>query len=147
MSCRNFLAKLLLRSPANLPPPRQEEEMPAASEDCDGVRTLKLLLDERNREIQLKEEAIQLLQSELEERDNLIRHLKNEIDKFRQVVRPLTQKIITQQITLLGDEPQDVSVTVQVHEQRRQRQAISAEPSNSRQGEELQIKKIAKSSK
>ncbi|RZC35135.1 hypothetical protein BDFB_003268 [Asbolus verrucosus] len=95
------------------------------------VQSLKKLLEDKNRELQLKEETIALLEKELDDKDAIIKHLHNEIDKFRQVVKPITQKIITKQLSLDDGKP------------RIKRQAISAEPLND-QGADLQITKIPK---
>lgn len=114
-------------------------------EESDELRTMGKLLKERDDEILRKEEAIRMLRTEIEEKDALIKHLKNEIDKFRQVVRPITQRIITKQISL-GDEPKDHLKKVAV-EQRIKRQAISAEPVDSQSDEEFEITKIPKCQK
>lgn len=99
--------------------------------DTETILALKTLLKEKIDEIKLKDETITLLEKELDEKDAQIFYLKNEIDKFRQVVKPLTHKIITKQITL--DEPLDEfkgkKLPTQISiEPRIKRQAISAEP-------------------
>jgi predicted RNase H-like nuclease (RuvC/YqgF family) len=100
--------------------------------ETEVVQGLKKLLEDKNRELQLKEEMITLLEKELDDKDAIIKHLHNEIDKFRQVVKPITQKIITKQLELGDERP------------RIKRQAISAEPLNA-SASDLQIKKIPKS--
>ncbi|KAL3273183.1 hypothetical protein HHI36_014637 [Cryptolaemus montrouzieri] len=147
MSCYAFMNKFL---PKKIRGQQSTIEMPISEEDA--IQALKLLLDEKKKELKKKDDAISLLEKKLDEKDNLIRHLQNEIDKFRQVVRPLTQKIITKQISL-GDEiwmtnsvsPGVENTRVQgLVEPRIKRQAISAEPLNLK-GADYQIKKIPKS--
>ncbi|XP_057665842.1 cGMP-dependent protein kinase, isozyme 2 forms cD4/T1/T3A/T3B isoform X3 [Diorhabda carinulata] len=132
MSCYTFLTKILHRNKIG-----SDSEMPAQHGDPEVVASLRRLLDERNRELKLKEETICLLEKELNAKDKLIKNLQNEIDKFRQVVTPLTHKIITKR---LGFE-RDAETNVQEH--RTKRQAISAEPLS----KEVcwQIKKVPKS--
>lgn len=127
---------------------------------------LKQLLNDRTEELKRRDEMILLLERELDEKDSLIRHLRNEIDKFRQVVRPLTQQIITQQRSSTTNNNNVLSVqdefwlgtgclitgventrVVAVSEPRIKRQAISAEPLSQIQNGELQIVKIPKSQK
>jgi cGMP-dependent protein kinase len=123
MSCYNFITKVLHRR-------KIQAEMPPS--ETEVVQGLKKLLEDKNRELQLKEEMITLLEKELDDKDAIIKHLHNEIDKFRQVVKPITQKIITKQLELGDERP------------RIKRQAISAEPLNA-SASDLQIKKIPKS--
>ncbi|XP_056634129.1 cGMP-dependent protein kinase, isozyme 2 forms cD4/T1/T3A/T3B isoform X3 [Diorhabda sublineata] len=132
MSCYTFLTKILHRNKIG-----SDSEMPAQHGEPEVVASLRRLLDERNRELQLKDETICLLEKELNAKDKLIKNLQNEIDKFRQVVTPLTHKIITKR---LGFE-RDAETNVQEH--RIKRQAISAEPLS----KEVcwQIKKVPKS--
>ncbi|KAJ8968020.1 hypothetical protein NQ317_003931 [Molorchus minor] len=145
MSCYSFITKLLHRKKIEAECDILDNEMPPS--ETEMVTSLKRLLEEKNRELKLKEETISLLEKELDDKDALVKYLRNEIDKFRQVVRPLTQKIINKQLNL-GDEPCIGSGTgnnkVQASaEPRIKRQAISAEPLNS-QGGDLHIKKIPK---
>lgn len=146
MYCRNFLAKFLTRPKLTEEPTSSPDEMPPA-DVYETIRTLRRLLQEKTDELRLREDTIAMLERELEDRDALIRHLKNEIDKFRQVVRPITQKIITKQINLGDDVPWTVvekAKAVPTGEHRIKRQAISAEPINSQLEEEQQITKIPK---
>lgn len=122
MSCYNFVGKMLHRRKCQAEMPPYEPEI---------VQRLQKLLEDRTKELQKKEEAIALLEKELSSKDAVIKHLYNEIDKFRQVVKPITQKLITKQISLNDAKP------------RTKRQAISAEPLNV-QTNSLQIKKIPK---
>lgn len=149
MSCRNFLAKFLTRPKLTEELTQPSDEMPPA-DAYETIRTLQRLLQEKTDELRLREDTIAMLERELEDRDALIRHLKNEIDKFRQVVRPITQKIITKQINLGDDVPWTVvekAKAVPAGEQRIKRQAISAEPVDSQLEEEPQIIKIPKGAK
>ncbi|KAI5712068.1 hypothetical protein M8J76_005496 [Diaphorina citri] len=75
---------------------------------------------ELERELLRREEYIGVLERYLDERDHKIRHLQNEIDKFRQIVRPLTQQVIS-----LNTYWDDGYVTPAA---KMKRQAISAEP-------------------
>ncbi|XP_050511706.1 cGMP-dependent protein kinase, isozyme 2 forms cD4/T1/T3A/T3B isoform X3 [Diabrotica virgifera virgifera] len=121
MSCYTFITKILYRNKIGTEASIVDNEMPAHAES-EVITSLRRLLDEKNRELKLKEETICLLEKELDGKDCLIKHLQNEIDKFRQVVKPLTHKIITKQINLnRSREPS-------VQEHRTKRQAISAEP-------------------
>lgn len=147
MSCYAFLNKIL---PKKIRGTQATTTMPIS--ESDAIQALKLLLEEKKKELKSKDDAIATLEKKLEEKDNLIRHLQNEIDKFRQVVKPLTQRIITSQISL-GDElwmrehaaPGVENTTVQaLIEPRIKRQAISAEPLNLKSGD-WTIKKVAKS--
>lgn len=113
--------------------------------DSDTVLSLKRLLHDQSIELRKRQEAIEGLQKELTDRENEIKYLKNEIDKFRQVVSPLTQKIITKQISFLDDtEKFKVSISNNNVEQRIKRQAISAEPL-ALLSEEFKIEKFLKS--
>ncbi|KAJ3649349.1 hypothetical protein Zmor_021099 [Zophobas morio] len=122
MSCYNFITKVLHRR-------KYVTEMPPS--ETEVVQSLKKLLEDKNRELKLKEETIALLEKELDDKDAIIKHLHNEIDKFRQVVKPITQKIITKQLNLGDEKP------------RIKRQAISAEPLNEAVGD-LHITKSPK---
>lgn len=122
--------------------------MPGSEKET--ISALKSLLSDKIEQLKLKEETIALLEKELDDKDAQIVYLKNEIDKFRQVVKPLTQRIITKQIAFTEDSfddeeflrkvlPPQVSI-----EPRTKRQAISAEPIRS-DGNQMQIVKIPKS--
>lgn len=93
-----------------------------------------------------KDEALCRLEKELKEKEAVIVDLQNEIDKFRQVVRPITQKIITKQLSL-GDDDWEGSggSRVVLEQMRTKRQAISAEPLSNRSSDEYQITKTPKS--
>lgn len=51
----------------------------------DTIHHLKKLLYEKTEEVKIRDETISLLERELDDKDAQIRHLRNEIDKFRQV--------------------------------------------------------------
>ncbi|XP_050302921.1 cGMP-dependent protein kinase, isozyme 2 forms cD4/T1/T3A/T3B isoform X3 [Anthonomus grandis grandis] len=145
MSCYSFLNKLVQRSKKMSP------------HDLELLSSYQQLLEEKNKELLKKDEVINQLEKKLEDKELLIKYLQNEIDKFRQVVKPITQKIITKQLSLGEDiwcvnnnninnnnngsdsEPQSL-------EPRIKREGISAEPLTLSKWD-LQIKKIAKSSR
>nr|CAH7741410.1 unnamed protein product [Callosobruchus chinensis] len=147
MSCYNFITRFLHRNKIDAEDIIENEMPPSETE---VVSSLRRLLEEKNRELKLKEETISLLEKELDDKDSTIKHLHNEIDKFRQVVKPITQKIITKQICLDGvcwqvptevpEEDEDEAQST--NETRTKRQAVSAAPPLA--GEHLQIKKIPK---
>lgn len=145
MSCYNFVCNILNRYKVQ----REQSTMPTSA-DTETVQALKKLLGDKNEELKLKEETIMLLERELDDKDTLIRHLQNEIDKFRQVVKPITQKILTKQINLdeaaLTESGFESPPALAVNEPRIKRQAISAEPLNSH-GSEVKIVKISKSAR
>lgn len=135
MSCYNFVSRILPKKK------KEQDEMP----DSDTVLSLKRLLHDQSIELRKRQATIDLLQKELFDKDNEIKYLKNEIDKFRQVVSPLTQKIITKQISFFDDpEKFKVSISNNNVEQRIKRQAISAEPL-AQQSVEFKIEKFPKS--
>uniref|UniRef100_A0A224XKS9 cGMP-dependent protein kinase n=1 Tax=Panstrongylus lignarius TaxID=156445 RepID=A0A224XKS9_9HEMI len=71
------------------------------------------------------EEKLRYLEQAIEERDQTIRHLKNELDMFRQVVRPLTA-VMTSSCPQCGGRLSATSIVeTRIHPRR---QAISAEP-------------------
>jgi len=63
------------------------------------LRDLERELARRMSESRKKDEYIARLEHRLDERDASVRHLRNEIDKFRQVVRPLTHHIMAIQMS------------------------------------------------
>jgi len=114
-------------------------------------------LARRASESRKKDDYIARLEHRLDERDASVRHLRNEIDKFRQVVRPLTQHIMAMQMSA-----DDLSVCGggccngggfggnggrggSAFKGRPTRQAISAEPL--RTTDPLPIVKVPKSTK
>ncbi|KAL1497632.1 hypothetical protein ABEB36_008558 [Hypothenemus hampei] len=140
MSCYGFINKLVHRSKKMSP---QEVEI---------ISNYKLLLDEKSKELLKKDEYIIQLEKKLEDKELMIKYLQNEIDKFRQVVKPITQKIITKQITL-GDDVWNVKNGTQNNQEeqaqepsRIKREGISAEPVNLSKTD-LHITKIPKTSR
>lgn len=172
MNIFNYISSLMQRFHYYSTSPEQEVSLNSSSnihlqmpeEDIEMASTvshLKQMLHDRNEELKRRDEMIVLLERELDEKDALIRHLRNEIDKFRQVVRPLTQQIITQQRNSNNNNiPEEFWVggstgllpgventrVIPVAEPRIKRQAISAEPLSQINGAngELQIVKIPK---
>lgn len=109
------------------------------------IEALRHLLHTKDEEIRAKDELLFHLETELKEKESTIVHLKNEIDKFRQVVRPITQKIITKQFSLVDDDGWAVEKGNKGVELRTKRQAISAEPLSNRSSDEYLITKTPKS--
>lgn len=64
------------------------ELLRARSGTMDTVTQLKQMLYEKTEELKIRDETIGMLEKELDEKDAQIRHLRNEIDKFRQVWKP-----------------------------------------------------------
>lgn len=87
-------------------------------------------------------------------KDDRIRELQNEIDKFRQIVRPLTQAMFERSRStdsfdewgVTGPGVESTRVLPLLAEPRMKRQAISAEPLSSMVGMEGDLVKIPKSS-
>lgn len=151
MSCYTFITRLLHRNKIEAEVDILDNEMPPS--DTEIVTSLKRLIEDKNLEIKMKDEHIRLLEKELDDKDGMIRHLRNEIDKFRQVVRPITQKIITKQfnfgeaVPLKEANGDGARRALQPSaEPRIKRQAISAEPLN-REEIDLHINKIPKSAR
>ncbi|KAG8250251.1 cGMP-dependent protein kinase 1 [Homalodisca vitripennis] len=92
-----------------------------------GTKELERRLAEREADITRRNDVISYLEKELDERDALIRHLRNEIDKFRQVVRPITQHMVSH-LGLHGDNTESEEGWDPAQRLRTKRQAISAEP-------------------
>lgn len=95
-------------------------------------------------------EELTAIQKDSMEKDYLIVDLKNEIDKFRQVVRPLTQAFLEQKKSDSLDWHPGVESTRVFNfngEQRMKRQGFSAEPLSQMSGNEVgELVKIPKSS-
>lgn len=107
------------------------------------VRELERRVMEKEAEVVRRNEVISYLEKELDERDATIRHLRNEIDMFRQVVRPITQQLVCGFNN--SSDPSSVEWDP-VERLRTKRQAISAEPIVGALGE-LTITKIPKTAK
>lgn len=110
------------------------------------VRELERRLAEREEDIIRRNEVIKYLEKELDERDATIRHLRNEIDMFRQVVRPITQHMVNQQLSVHGTNNNGDAEWDPTTRLRTKRQAISAEPIVAALGE-LTITRIHKTAK
>ncbi|XP_065156366.1 cGMP-dependent protein kinase, isozyme 2 forms cD4/T1/T3A/T3B isoform X3 [Atheta coriaria] len=91
---------------------------------------MRRLLQERSEECKRQEARANRLERELDARDLQLRHLRNELDKYRQVVNPLTQKIIHEydRVAAAADADARNAVLVGLIEPRIKRLAISAEP-------------------
>ena len=88
------------------------------------------------------ESRVRALEAALDEREALIRHLKNELDMFRQVVPPLTQQVVTQLCVRCGLQEEGTTAPPQP---RIKRQAISAEPvTTSQQTAPVKVPKTTK---
>lgn len=123
------------------------------------LRDLERELALRTAESRKKDDYIARLEHRLDERDASVRHLRNEIDKFRQVVRPLTHHIMAIQMSaddLVGGGGgggggccngggHHGHAAGSLFKGRPTRQAISAEPL--RTTDPLPIVKVPKSSK
>jgi cGMP-dependent protein kinase len=122
------------------------------------LRDLERELARRMSESRKKDEYIARLEHRLDERDASVRHLRNEIDKFQQVVRPLTQHIMAMQMAddylehsagccngRGGHHHGFVGPAASSFKGRPTRQAISAEPL--RTTDPLPIVKVPKSTK
>ncbi|XP_054267618.1 cGMP-dependent protein kinase, isozyme 2 forms cD4/T1/T3A/T3B isoform X6 [Macrosteles quadrilineatus] len=106
-----------------------------------AVKELERRLAEREADLNRRNDVISYLEKELDERDALIRHLRNEIDKFRQVVRPITQHMVSH-LGLQGNGELEAEWEP-AQRLRTKRQGLSAEPIIG----DLKIIKIAKSAK
>lgn len=138
---------------SNIETDRMAKQSEIASERSDASSTVKTsdveLIREQNETIkELNEKILRLsrnlniVQKNLEAREDRIFELQMEIDKFRQVVRPITQAMVGQQgkcncmeewnncISGIGDWSPGIESTrvLPVSEPRIKRQAISAEP-------------------
>lgn len=103
---------------------------------------------ELNSKILRLSEELTAVQKDSMEKDFLIVDLKNEIDKFRQVVRPLTQAFLEQKKPDSLDWSPGVESTRVFHfngETRMKRQGFSAEPLSQMAGNEIgELVKIPK---
>lgn len=116
---------------------------------------MKRLVFDKTEELKRRDKIIALLENEIDDKDAQIRYLKNELDKYRQVVKPLTRQIIdSHRNGLDGDEERFVMKIPGIEntrvyplgETRLKRTAISAEPLSAlTQDHEMKLVKIAKS--
>lgn len=113
------------------------------------LRDLERELARSESESRKKDEYIARLECRLDERDASVRHLRNEIDKFQQVVRPLTHHIMSMRMAADDDPPVygggGGGPQRGTFKGRPTRQAISAEPL--RATDPLPIVKVPKSAK
>lgn len=143
-----------------LPPPRKIVENGCADVSETNEELLRKLKAHDALIKELSEKCIRLthdmtyVQRKSFAKDDRIRELQNEIDKFRQVVRPLTQAMFERKRSDSYDEwasgglsPGVESTRVlPLNEPRMKRQAISAEPLSALAGMEGELVKIPKSS-
>lgn len=134
-----------------------EQSADIVSEQPESISELKKALSERDSLVkELSEKIIRLshdltyVQRKSFAKDDKIVELQNEIDKFRQVVRPLTQAILERkrsdsfvEWTSPGIESTRI---LPLAEGRIKRQAISAEPLSNMAGMDGELVKVPKSS-
>lgn len=135
-----------------------EQSDDIVSEKPESISELKQALSERDALIkELSEKIIRLshdltyVQRKSFAKDDKIIELQNEIDKFRQVVRPLTQAILERKrsdsFVEWNSSPGVESTRIlPLSEGRIKRQAISAEPLSNMAGMEGELVKVPKSS-
>lgn len=118
----------------------------------------KKQLMEKTEELKRRDQTIATLERDLDSRDATIRYLKIELDKYKHVVQPLTQKLIVKKKS--GDDDDYLTINcksngventrvLSVKEPKMKRTAISAEPLSAmcQSMDDLQIDKVEKSSK
>lgn len=117
---------------------------------------MKRLVLEKTEELKRRDKIIALLENEMDDKDAQIRYLKNEIDKYRQVVKPLTRQIIDSHKNGLDEEECFVMKSPGIEntrvyplgEPRLKRTAISAEPLSAlTKDHEMKLVKIPKTHK
>lgn len=121
---------------------RSDSSTVAKTSDVELIREQNEIIKELNEKILRLSRNLNVVQRHLESREERIVELQTEIDKFRQIVRPITQAMVGQQkkcncmeewnncISGIGDWSPGVESTrvLPVAEPRIKRQAISAEP-------------------
>ena len=140
-----------------------------------SLRDLQRSLALRIEEVKQRDEIIDSLEREIRQRDRQIRQMQVELDKFKQILKPMTQQLaqnLTIQAMVLSDPTADNSVpgrdglttsskqpsiglsslglTSKAKEERIKRVAISAEPigkKGSLNPKDLVINKIEKGDK
>lgn len=127
-------------------------------EQPESISELKKALSERDSLIkELSEKIIRLshdltyVQRKSFAKDDKIIELQNEIDKFRQVVRPLTQAILERKrsdsfVEWTSSPGVESTRVLPLSEGRIKRQAISAEPLSNMAGMDGELVKVPKSS-
>ncbi|XP_039756565.1 cGMP-dependent protein kinase, isozyme 2 forms cD4/T1/T3A/T3B isoform X3 [Pararge aegeria] len=111
---------------------------------------MKRLVIEKTQEVKLRDRIIARLEDDVDEKDATIRYLTNEIDKFRQVVKPLTKQMFDIQRNDVEEERVKTpglenTRILPVGEPRLKRTAISAEPLSSMSQDNQMLIKIPKS--
>lgn len=117
---------------------------PKTTSDAELIREQNETIKDLNEKVLRLSRNLNLVQRNLQERDERIVELQTEIDKFRQIVRPITQAMVVGQqqrncncmdewnncISGIGDWSPGLESTrvLPVKEPRIKRQAISAEP-------------------
>lgn len=112
--------------------------------NMETIREQNETIKELNEKVIRLARHLNYVQRHLQAKEELIVELQNEIDKFRQIVRPITQKMFTRKkcscadewndcISGIGDWSPGIESTrvLSVVEPRMKRQAISAEPLSS----------------
>lgn len=138
-------------------PNDDEQSNEIVSEKPETISELNKALNDRDSLIkELSEKIIRLshdltyVQRKSFAKDDKIIELQNEIDKFRQVVRPLTQAILERKRSdsfVEWNSPGVESTRIlPLSESRIKRQAISAEPLSSMAGMDGELVKVPKSS-
>lgn len=87
-----------------------------------------------------REKYIEQLENKLDEQDAKIRHLTNEIEKYKHIIQPLTSMVFS--LRTIGLD--DTDLTSKSAEKRIKKIAISAEPTDDLKVEDLKIKPITK---
>lgn len=118
--------------------------IPKTTSDAELIREQNETIKELNEKVLRLSRNLNLVQRNLQEREERVVELQTEIDKFRQIVRPITQAMVVGQqqrkcscmeewndrISGIGDWSPGIESTrvLPVKEPRIKRQAISAEP-------------------
>lgn len=116
---------------------------------------LKEQLMEKSEELKKRDQIITALERDIDNRDTTIRFLKNELEKYKLVVQPLTQRLVVKKRGNSNDDDDPLMMSLPglertrvtaVAEPRLKRTAISAEPLSvfSQSGHDLEIIKIKK---
>ncbi|XP_055920504.1 cGMP-dependent protein kinase, isozyme 2 forms cD4/T1/T3A/T3B isoform X3 [Eupeodes corollae] len=111
------------------------------------IRFRDEIIEQRDKRIIRLTNKLSLAEKKCIEKEATIVDLLNEIDKFRQVVRPLTQSFLERSIGTDNWAPPGVDSTrvVEVTEPRLKRQGFSAEPLSQQASTDTELVKIPKS--
>lgn len=120
---------------------RSDSSLIPKTSDVQLIREQNETIKELNEKVLRLSRNLNLVQRNLESKDERIIELQTEIDKFRQIVRPITQAMVGQRkcncmeewnncLSGIGDWSPGIESTriLPVNEPRIKRQAISAEP-------------------